>query len=100
MAANVYNIIWADDDIDSFRRDNSVISVMRSNDVNMLDYAHTSSELKEKLIEWEDKVDAVITDGNFDKKKTVDIYKSTSGISDVLTFISDFNRKRFIPFFL
>lgn len=100
MAANVYNIIWADDEIDSYRRDNTVTTILRSKNVKLLDFAHTSSELKEKLNEWEDTVDAVITDGNFDKKKTVDIIRSTSGISDVLTFISDFNRKRIIPFFL
>lgn len=100
MAANVYNVIWADDEIDSYRRDNTVTTVLKSQNVHLLDYAHTSSELKEKLTEWEDIVDAVITDGNFDKRKTVDIIKSTSGLSDVMTFISDFNRKRFIPFFL
>lgn len=100
MAANVYNIIWADDEIDSFRRDNSVLSILKSQNVNLLDFAHTSSELKEKLEEWEDRVDAVITDGNFDKKKTVEIVRSTSGISDVLSFIRVFNEKRFIPFFL
>lgn len=100
MAANVYNVIWADDQIDSFRRDNNVLDIMKLQNVNLLDFAHTSSELKEKLTEWEDMVDAVITDGNFDKKKTVDIVRSTSGISDVLSFISDFNRKKTIPFFL
>lgn len=100
MAANVYNVIWADDEIDSYRRDDTVIKILRSKHIQLLDYAHTSTELKEKLNEWEDMVDAVITDGNFDKKKTVDIIRSTSGISDVLSFISDFNRKRFIPFFL
>ena len=100
MAANVYNVIWADDQIDSFRRDNNVLDIMKLQNVNLLDFAHTSSELKEKLTEWKDMVDAVITDGNFDKKKTVDIVRSTSGISDVLSFISDFNRKKTIPFFL
>ncbi len=100
MAANVYNIIWADDEIDSYRLDDSVIGILKSQNINLLDYAHTSRELKDKLTELEDKVNAVITDGNFDKSKTVDIIKSTSGISDVLTFISDFNRKRIIPFFL
>lgn len=100
MAANVYNIIWADDEIDSFRLDDSVIGMLKLHNINLLDYAHTSSELKLKLEEWEDKVDAVITDGNFDKTKTVDIVRSTSGISDVLNFISDFNRKRIIPFYL
>lgn len=101
MAANVYNVIWADDEIDSFRRDKSVVSVMESQNVKLLDFAHTSSELKEILMEKEDMVDAVITDGNFDKKRTINFNdRSTSGISDVLTFISEFNRKRIIPFFL
>lgn len=101
MAANVYNVIWADDEIDSFCRDKSVVSVMESQNVKLLDFAHTSSELKEILMEKEDMVDAVITDGNFDKKRTINFNdRSTSGISDVLTFISEFNRKRIIPFFL
>ncbi len=101
MAANVYNVIWADDEIDSLRRDKSVVSVMESQNVKLLDFAHTSSELKEILAEKEDMVDAVITDGNFDKKRTTYFNdRSTSGISDVLTFISEFNRKRTIPFFL
>jgi len=100
MAANVYNIIWADDDIDSFRMDETTMRIMMSEHVKLLDYAHTSSELREKLSEWEDMVDAVITDGNFDRKRTTEIMKSTSGLSDVLSFINEYNRKRFIPFFL
>lgn len=100
MAANVYNVIWVDDDVDSFRMDNFTMRIMKSENIRLLDFAHTSTELKEKLIDWEDMVDAVITDGNFDRKRTVDILKSTSGLSDVLSFINEFNRKRFIPFFL
>lgn len=97
---NVYNIIWADDEIDSFRMDRITLSIMKSQNVQLLDYAHNSTELREKLKEWEDIVDAVVTDGNFDKKRIVDINQSTSGLSDVLSFINEFNRKRFIPFFL
>ena len=100
MAASVYNVIWADDEIDSYRRDITVTTILNNQQVKILDYAHTSSELKEKLNEWEDVVDAVITDGNFDKRKTVDIVRSTSGLSDVLSFIHYYNRKRVIPFFL
>lgn len=100
MEANVYNVIWADDDIDSFRMDDVTIRIMKSEKVRLLDFAHTSTELREKLNEWDDMVDAVITDGNFDRKRTVDILKSTSGLSDVLSFINEYNRKRFIPFFL
>ena len=100
MEANVYNVIWADDDVDSYRMDDVTIRIMKSENVKLLDYAHTSIELREKLNEWEDMVDAVITDGNFDRKRTTDILKSTSGLSDVLSFINEYNRKRFIPFFL
>jgi len=100
MAANVYNVIWADDDVDSFRMDDVTKRIMKLENVNLLDYAHTSTELREKLNEWEDMVDAVITDGNFDRKRTTDILKSTSGLSDVLSFINEYNRRRFIPFFL
>lgn len=100
MEANVYNVIWADDDVDSYRMDDVTIRIMKSENVKLLDYAHTSTELREKLNEWEDMVDAVITDGNFDRKRTTDILKSTSGLSDVLSFINEYNRKRFIPFFL
>ena len=68
------------------------------------DFANTfkvnPNTMQKALTELEDMVDAVITDGNFDRKKTVDIIRSTSGISDVVSFISDFNRKKTIPFFL
>lgn len=100
MAANVYNIIWADDDIDSFRYDKLSMDALKRNHIYLLDYAKTSTELREKLIEWEDQVDAVITDGNFDRVKRTDVNKSTSGLNDVLSFINEFNRKRIIPFYL
>ena len=69
MKTNVYNVIWADDEIDSFRMDKITMSIMKSQNIHLLDYAHNSTELREKLNELEDMVDAVITDGNFDKKK-------------------------------
>ena len=100
MEVNVYNVIWADDEIDSYRRDDTTLRIMKNENVRLLDYARTSTELRQKLNEWEDMVDAVITDGNFDRKRTVDILKSTSGLSEVLSFINEYNKKRFIPFYL
>lgn len=100
METNVYNVIWADDDIDSYRDDQDALDILDSHHVKIIDWAHTSNELREKLDEWGDKVDAVITDGNFDKKKMVGVGNSTSGLSDVLSFINEYNKRRFIPFFL
>ncbi len=102
METNAYNVIWADDEVDIFYRDEIVQKTFKKYGINILDIAHTSAELREKLTDWEDKVDAVITDGNYDKRKTNDIEESrtTSGLVDTISLISEFNRKRIIPFFL
>ena len=102
METNVYNVIWADDEVDIFYRDENVQRTFKKAGICIIDIAHTSAELREKLTEWEDKVDAVITDGNYDKRKTSDIEESrtTSGLVDTISLISEFNRKRIIPFFL
>ena len=102
METNVYNVIWADDEVDIFYRDENVQRTFNKYGIKILDIAHTSAELREKLSDWEDKVDAVITDGNYDKRKTSDIEESrtTSGLVDTISLISEFNRKRIIPFFL
>ena len=86
MKANVYNIIWADDDIDSLRRDPDNKEIMAEENVFLLDFAHTSFELKEKLEEWGDQVDAIITDGNYDKSRLSGFKDSTtSGLTDTIT---------------
>lgn len=102
METNVYNVIWADDEVDIFYRDENVQRTFKKAGICIIDIAHTSAELRERLTEWEDKVDAVITDGNYDKRKTSDIEESrtTSGLVDTISLISEFNRKRIIPFFL
>lgn len=101
METNVYNVIWADDEIDVYYINNEINkSRLRKENVNVIGYARTSNELREQLNEMEDMVDAVITDGNFDKKRLTDFKDSTSGLSEVLSFINEYNRKKFIPFFL
>ena len=101
MKANVYNIIWADDDIDSLRRDPDNKEIMAEEDVFLLDFAHTSFELKEKLEEWGDQVDAIITDGNYDKSRLSGFKDSTtSGLTDTITILNDINRKRYVPAYL
>lgn len=102
METNVYNVIWADDEVDMYYRDVIVQKTLEKVGVHIIDVAHTSTELREKLSEYEDIVDAVITDGNYDKRKTSDIEESrtTSGLVDTISLIKEFNRKRIIPFYL
>lgn len=102
METNVYNVIWADDEVDMYYRDVIVQKTLEKAGVRIIGVAHTSSELREKLSEYEDMVDAVITDGNYDKRKTSDIEESrtTSGLVDTISLINEFNRKRIIPFYL
>lgn len=100
MEANVYNVIWADDEIDAYTANEAKMTIMRKANIRLLATAHTSNELRDKLNLYESAVDAVITDGNFDRTKIVDVNKSTSGLNDVLNFIEVFNSKRIIPFYL
>ena len=101
MKASVYNIIWADDDIDSLRKDSDNIEILKEEDVNLLAYAHTSNELKEKLEEYGDMVDAVITDGNYDMSRESGFKETTtSGLTDTIAILRDFYRKRFVPAYL
>ncbi len=102
MEKNVYNVIWADDEVDMYVHDEIVKKTLKKAGVSIIADAHTSSELRERLSEYEDMVDAVITDGNYDKRKTSDIEesKTTSGLVDTISLINEFNRKRIIPFYL
>lgn len=100
MEVNVYNVIWADDEIDAYAANKAKMDIMQKANIRLLATAHTSNELREKLNLYESAVDAVITDGNFDRTKTVGVNRSTSGLNDVLNFIEVYNSKRIIPFYL
>lgn len=101
MSANVYNIIWADDEYQSLKNDHEIRKFLDVYNVEVLVWVPTSMSLKNALDHYKDKVDAVIIDGNFAKSE-VDYVEpdDISGLIDTLTFIELFNVKRDIPFFL
>lgn len=98
-AQNVYNVIWVDDEIDSLYPDNQ--NIFRGEGVNVIAAAHTSMEFREIMDLCYDRVDAVITDANFNNGKIRrDIEKDISGLMDIGTCIETCNKKRAIPFYL
>ena len=97
MNTNVYNIIWADDDIDALEKRYE----RRFNDNHLLiiGRAHNGEELERVLSEKINFVDAVIIDANFNESEvSVDDERDTSGLTYVRTrLLKDYPS---IPFFL
>lgn len=101
MSANVYNVIWADDECDTLSKDFAIRKLFDENDIEVLKYVPTSESLKDALESFKDKVDAVIVDGNFAKTDVEYVDPSDiSGLIHTISFIELFNVKRDIPFFL
>ena len=101
MSANVYNVIWADDECDTLSKDFAIRKLFDDNDIEVLKYVPTSEALKDALESFKDKVDAVIVDGNFTKTDVEYVDPSDiSGLIHTISFIELFNVKRDIPFFL
>ncbi len=101
MSANVYNIIWADDECDTLSNDNVIRSFFDANNIEVLKFVPTSEALKDAIESYKDKVDAVIVDGNFSKTDVEYVDSNDiSGLIHTVSFIELFNIKRDIPFFL
>lgn len=98
---NVYNIVWADDEIDDilndFKRKN-----LKSIGINIVGEAHNARELESILGELTlaNSVDAVIVDANFNESKGhVNSERDTTGLSYARSiFRLKYNKS--IPFFL
>ena len=101
MNVNVYNVIWADDECSTLKKDSSIRKLFDDKNIEVLSYVSTSEELKDAIERYKDRIDAVIVDGNFPKEK-VEYVEPTdiSGLIHTLSFIELFNSKRDIPFFL
>lgn len=101
MSANVYNVIWADDECDTLSKDNAIRQLFDDNNIEVLKYVSTSEALKIAIESYKDKIDAVIVDGNFSKTDVEYVDRSDiSGLIHTVSFIELFNVKRDIPFFL
>lgn len=98
MKMNVYNIIWADDEIDDIL-DEITISELKDDGFEVVGVAHDGQEL-ETLLKNIDKVDAVIVDANFNESfGDVNNERDTSGLNYARSLYLHTLRKK-IPFFL
>jgi hypothetical protein len=97
MEKLVYNIVWADDDIDALLND-CTMEHLQDNGFKIVDYAHNGREL-EQCLKKSKEIDAVIVDANFNE--TSDLVESesvTSGLDYARHLYVQLDRS--IPFFL
>lgn len=101
MSVNVYNVIWADDECDTLKKDLAIRKLFDDKRIEVLKYVATSEALKDAIECYKDKIDAVIVDGNFSKGEVEYVeLDDISGLIHTISFIELFNVKRDIPFFL
>ena len=98
MSTNVYNIVWADDEIDNLI-DQQVIKDLNDIDINIVGLAHNGREL-DTILSNSSIVDAVIVDANFNESSNdIKDQRDTSG----LVYARYLYRMKYeckIPFFL
>lgn len=83
MDTNVYNLVWADDEIDIIL-DEDFKKTLRRNGFEVIDKAHNGIELKKILDENKNKnkIDAIIVDANFHESNNVPRHQTdTSGLT-------------------
>ena len=86
MSTNVYNIIWADDDIDALK--DRYEKRFTKNGLSIIGIAHNGEELEQQLSEKRNFVDAVIVDANFNETEVdIDDERDTSGLTFTRTHL-------------
>lgn len=98
MTKNVYNIVWADDEIDDLL-DKDTIEELESKGFKIVGQAHDGEEL-ESILSKPEMVDAVIVDANFNESDVkIGSERDTSGL-DYARGLYLHTLKKSIPFFL
>lgn len=98
MKMNVYNIVWADDEIDDLL-DSETINELESKGFKIIGRAHDGEEL-ESLLRKPEMVDAVIVDANFNESDVeIGSERDTSGL-DYARSLYLHTLKQRTPFFL
>ena len=98
MTKNVYNIVWADDEIDDLLDKDTIIE-LESQGFKIVGQAHDGEEL-ESFLSKPEMVDAVIVDANFNESDVViGSERDTSGL-DYARGLYLHTLKKTIPFFL
>ena len=97
---NVYNIIWVDDEVDTLLNE-SKLRTLEKRSFNLIGTARTFAEFVYLMDLSYDKVDAVITDANFNTNSLVPkSERDLSGLVKLRGCIAAYNEKRCIPFFM
>lgn len=98
MTTNVYNIVWADDEIDELL-DSETIAELESKGFKIVGQAHDGEEL-EVLLKKPEMIDAVIVDANFNESDVeIRSERDTSGL-DYARGLYNLTLRQSIPFFL
>lgn len=98
MSKNVYNIVWADDEIDAIL-DEELLACLKEQGIYIVGKAHDGQEL-ETILDQSNHVDAVIVDANFNATdKTTSSERDTSGLISAMGLYL-YKYKKEIPFFL
>ena len=98
MTKNVYNIVWADDEIDDLL-DKDTIEELETKGFKIVGQAHDGEEL-EIILSKPEMVDAVIVDANFNESDVeIGSERDTSGL-DYARGLYLHTLKKSIPFFL
>lgn len=102
MQKAVYNIIWADDEVHEYLRNERKKKFLSDNHINVIAAVTTGKEFRLKFEELKHQIDAVITDANFNKDESLpNDDRDMSGftvVRQVFHTISSLDRE--IPFFL
>jgi len=98
MSTNVYNIVWADDQIDDIL-DEDTLQDLKEKGFNIIGCAHNGEELR-SILEKRELIDAAIVDANFNESdQKIESEQDTSGL-DYSRSLYLHKLNRAIPFFL
>ena len=104
MERNICNVIWVDNDIDDICPEFGLGGLkqdLKKYNIEVIGKAHSFIEFEERMKICKDRVDAVITDANFnDTSRTVDRDDDFKGLIKMIGVIDSYNKSRDIPFYL
>lgn len=98
---NVFNILWADDDLHNILDDFNIEEALKKNGIQVIGKAYNADELSVLLADKYNQVNAVIVDANMDESHyKVNDERNTSGLTAVLGLVKLYWNKYNIPFYL
>lgn len=101
---SICNVIWVDDEIENICPEFGLGGLKRDlkkYNIEVIGKAHSFLEFKELMAICKDRVDAVITDANFnDVSRAVAKDDDFKGLIKMIRIIESYNERRDIPFYL